>query len=94
MNCFGCGREVSVARKVKIRRWCDYEAWRGGPDSASYLAFEEEMTFRWGVVCPSCYLTLDNETGAAEISGRMFNLAAASRGDRARTITTSQYLAW
>jgi hypothetical protein len=46
MNCFCCGREVFVARKVKIRRWCEYEAWRGGPDSASYKAFEETMTYR------------------------------------------------
>jgi hypothetical protein len=52
------------------------------------------MTYRWGVVCPGCYLTLDNSSGAAEISGRFFNLASASRGDRARTIGVQEYLQW
>jgi hypothetical protein len=94
MNCFCCGREILIARKVKIRRWCDYEAWRGGPESAAYKAYEEEMTYRWGVVCPGCYLTLDNSSGAADIAGQFFNLAGASRGDRARTIGVQQYLQW
>jgi hypothetical protein len=63
MNCFCCGREVAIARKVKIRRWCSYEEWRGGPESAAYKAYEEQMTHRWGGVCPGCYMTL--ETAAA-----------------------------
>ena len=43
---------------------------------------------------PRCYLTLDNSSGAADISGQFFTLAGASRGDRARTIGVEQYLRW
>jgi hypothetical protein len=94
MNCFCCGREVAIARKVKIRRWCSFDEWRGGPESAAYKAYEEQMTHRWGIVCPGCYMTLDNSSGAAQIAGSFFNLAGASRDDRARTITLAQYLDW
>jgi hypothetical protein len=86
MNCFCCGRQVAIARKVKIRRWLEFEEWQGGPQSAAYKAYLRETTYRWGTVCPGCYLALDNETGAADIGGACFTIAGSSRRDRARTI--------
>ena len=90
MICYCCGRELSSARKVKLRPWLD--GWGpGGPDSAAYKSFVEEMTYRWAVICQACYSILDNYSGRAEVSGRLFNLAGASRGDKARTIDEAKY---
>jgi hypothetical protein len=94
MNCFCCGRSVAIARKVKIRRLLEFEERQGGPDSAAYKAYLEETTYRWGIVCPACYLALDNEVGAAEIDGRFFTIAGTSRHDRARAMDEEQYLTW
>ena len=44
------------------------------------------MTYRWAVVCQACYSTLDNATGLAEVGGKPFNIAGASRGDSAARI--------
>jgi hypothetical protein len=76
---------------VKLRPWRDYDPRCGGPDSPVYKSYQEETTYRWAVICQGCYLTLDNETGLAEIAGKLFNLAGASRGDKAATINEEQY---
>ncbi len=90
MWCYCCNREMTSARKVKLRPWRDN--WGpGGPDSAAYKSYEEEMTYRWGVICQACYSTLDNEAGLAEVAGKLFNLAGASRGDKAATIDEAKY---
>jgi len=91
MTCYCCAREMTSARKVKLRPWRDYEVSQGGPDSAAYKSYEEEMTFRWAVICQACYSTLDSYSGLAEVSGRLFNLAGASRGDKAATIDEAKY---
>ncbi len=90
MTCYCCGREMTSARKVKLRPWRD-DWGPGGPDSAAYKSIVEEMTFRWAVICQACYSTLDNYSGRAEVSGRLFNLAGASRGDKAATIDEAKY---
>ncbi len=90
MRCYRCDREMTSARKVKLRPWRD--GWGdGGPDSAAYKSFVEDMTYRWGVICQACYSTLDNEAGLAEVAGKLFNLAGASRGDKAATIDEAKY---
>ena len=76
---------------MKLRPWREYDATQGGPDSAAYQSYEEEMTYRWAVICQACYSTLDNYSGRAEVSGRHFNIAGASRGDRAATIDEAKY---
>jgi hypothetical protein len=83
MRCYCCDREAPVARKVKLRPWRDFDLSLGGPESAAYLSHKEEMTFRWAAVCLECYRALDNGTGRASVGGREFNLAFASRGDKA-----------
>lgn len=52
-----------------------------------------EMTFRWAVLCLGCYRRLDNECGAGEIGGRLFNLAGSSRGDKAAVLNEAKYQA-
>jgi hypothetical protein len=94
MECFCCGQEMAIARKVKIRRWCRFSPVTYGPRSAAYQAYKEQMTCRWGVICGDCYRILDNYCGAAEIRGQTFNLAGASRSDRARSINEDQYQEW
>jgi len=59
--------------------------------SAAYKSIVEEMTYRWAVICQACFSTLDNYSGLAEVSGRLFNLAGASRGDRAATYDDAKY---
>ena len=85
---------MALARKVKLRVWRDYDADQGGPDSAAYQAYKEEMTFRWAVICLSCYARLNNDFGAAEINGREFGLAGSSRGDKAAVVNEAQYRAF
>ncbi len=94
MQCYCCDRRLASARKVKLRPWRDFDPERCGPDSAGYKSYEEDMTFRWAVICQPCYSTLDNYAGMAEIGGREFNLAGTSRGDKATTIDEVEYLAF
>lgn len=93
MDCDCCDRQLSSARKVELRPWGrDYDPSHGGPESPAYKSYVEEMTFRWAVICQACYSILDNYTGRAAIGGNLFNLAGASRGDRAATIDEAKYL--
>jgi hypothetical protein len=94
MRCYCCNAAVSLARKVKLRPWREFDPRLGGPDSAAYQVYREEMTYRWAVVCHACYRLLDDEDGRAEIGARTHNLASASRGDRAAVINEEQYQAW
>lgn len=85
---------MSLARKVKLRPWREYHSEAGGPETAAYVSFREEMTFRWAVICQVCYRILDNDMGLGEIGCRRFNLAGASRGDRAVMLADAKYLAF
>ena len=76
---------------MKLRRWREYDPRQGGPNSAAYKSYEEEMTYRWAVICQACYSTLDNAVGLAEVAGDTYNLAGLSRGDRATTIDERKY---
>ena len=49
----------------------------------AYAFYQKEMTYRWAVICQSCYAQLDNEMGLGLIGVRRFNLAGVSRGKRA-----------
>jgi len=60
--CYCCGREIHVARKVRVRRLTDLSE-PSSKDRPAALAVVEQNTYRWGVVCPPCYLCLDNEVG-------------------------------
>jgi hypothetical protein len=91
MRCYCCNHELTSARKVKLRPLPDFDPSRGGPDSATYMAYREETTYRWAVICHACYSTLDNYRGDAEIARRMFTMAGASRGDKATTIDEAKY---
>lgn len=91
MKCYCCDREMTLARKVKLRPWRAHDPRSGGHDSPAYQSFREEMTFRWAVICQACYSILDNIGGLAEIGRDTFNLAGSSRGDRAATIDEGQY---
>lgn len=90
MNCYCCGREIATARKVKIRGWPDVHGpfEPNSPASASYV---EELTYRWAVICQPCYSILDNWIGQAKIDGKSYNIAGASRVDRAATIDAEKY---
>ena len=91
MRCCCCDREMKSARKVKLRRWREYDPRQGGPDSATYKSYQEEMTYRWSVICQACYSAVDNAVGLAEVAGDIYNLAGSSRGDRATTIDERKY---
>ena len=93
MECFCCDQEMTVARKVKIRRWCRFPA-ADGPLSAAYEVYQEQMTYRWSVICGDCYRILDSYYGAAAIRGQTFSLSGTSRSDRARSINEEQYQKW
>ena len=76
MQCFCCNRELTLARKVKIRRLVDYDPTRGGRESLAYQAYEEETKYRWSVICQGCYSTIDGDVlGCANIGGKTFSLA-------------------
>ena len=94
MRCYCCDKETSVARKVMLRPWREIDPSLGGPESAAYLSYKEEMTFRWAFICHTCYRTLDNEMGVAEVGSRCFNLAGASRGDKAAVVDETKYQAF
>src|SRR5262245_51435931 len=89
-----CDQETTLARKVKLRGIRDYDPGSGGPDSAAYLAYREETTFRRAVICPACYAQLDNSCGIAQIGGRTFGLAGTSRGDKAAVVDETKYRAF
>jgi hypothetical protein len=97
MQCYCCQQDIQVARKVKLRPWRFFGP---DPDRASsvssqvrYQSYVEEMTYRWAFICNACYRRLDNETGLAQIPGRgLFNLAGASRGDKAAVVDEAKYL--
>jgi hypothetical protein len=94
MECFCCDQEMTVARKVKIRRWCQFSPALYVLRPAGYQAYNEQMTYRWGVICEECYCILDNCVGVAEIRGQTFSLAGASLLGRARSINEDQYQMW
>src|SRR3954466_3475196 len=91
MECYCCGTAIPTGRKVKIRPWRHIDRDVALTNTAAYMAYVEELTYRWSVICQACYSTLDNEIGLAEISGRLFNIAGASRGDKATTIDEAKY---
>ncbi len=45
-------------------------------------------------MCLACYRTLDNHNGNAEIGAKAFNIAGASRGDKAAIIDETKYEKW
>jgi hypothetical protein len=92
--CYCCGAEIAVGRKVKLRPWRDFDPASGGPDSAAYMTYKEEMTYRWAFVCEDCYAKLDSPDGRAEIHGRDFTMAGQSRGGKATVKTDAEYRAF
>ncbi len=93
IQCYCCATEMARAREVKLRVWHNGNpTW--SPNSAAYLSYKEDMTYRWAVVCQACFQRLDNESGVAEIGGRLFNLAGASRGDKAAVLNEAKYQAF
>jgi hypothetical protein len=94
VRCYCCDTEVSVGRKVKLRPALELDEPPSSLDDPAYQFYCKEMTFRWAVVCQPCYRTLDNDCGVGEIGGRLFGLAGASRGDKARVINEDAYRAW
>ena len=94
VRCFCCDAEMKLARKVKLQAWREYCAEAGGLASAAYTSFREEMTFRWAFVCLACDRGRDTTFGVGEVGGRLFNLAGASRGDRAAVVNEAKYQAF
>jgi hypothetical protein len=64
------------------------------PDDPAYRFYAKEMTYRWAFICQACYRILDNEVGLAEIGAKTFNLAGASRGDKAAIVDEAKYQAF
>jgi len=100
MRCYCCDAEISLARKVKLRRLIDWEPsttdvsdWTE-TDWKAYRVYKEQLTYRWAFVCHVCYRLLDNNCGAAEIGARVFNIAGASRHDKAAVINEAKYQAF
>lgn len=100
MRCFCCDAEINLARKVKIRQWIHFTPEKtriqdGDEfDFTPYLAYREQVTYRWAVICQVCYRLLDNHIGTAEIGDKEYNMSMASRLDRANTINEEKYQAW
>ncbi len=94
MTCFCCNQIVDVAKKVKIRRLITFDPSRGGPDSPEYMAYVEECTYRWGVVCIPCYRNLDSPDGTYLVEEKVFNIAFSSRHDKAPSISKDKYEQW
>ncbi len=93
MRCYCCTRAIDLARKVKLRAWRqDFP--HGGPGCPAYLSYQEDTTFRWAVICQACYGCLDNAIGLGVIGDRGFNLAGASRGDKAAVVNEAKYRAF
>ena len=85
---------MAVARKAKVRHAPHYDPARGGPESAAYQSYAEELTYRWAVVCPGCYAQLDSPAGVATLGGKFFTMAGQSRRGRAVTLTEETYRVW
>ncbi|MCI0460287.1 MAG: hypothetical protein L0Z62_25320, partial [Gemmataceae bacterium] len=93
MRCYCCAAEMALARKVKLRPFRD-DIPQGGPNSVAHQSFLKDLTFRWAVICQACYGRLDNEIGVGAIGDRLFNLAGASRGDKAAVLNEAKYQAF
>ncbi len=95
MRCFCCDLYLRIARKVKLRsgEFDSFDPSMGGPDSAAYKRYKEDMTFRWAFICNECYRTIDNpdNLGSGEIAGRMYNMAMRSRNDKAAVVDEAKY---
>jgi hypothetical protein len=94
MNCFCCANGIELAKKVKIRRLIECTSPKDSKDSIQYMAYVEETTYRWSVICVPCYLVLDNRQGGDEINGQFFTIAACSRNDKARLMDSTAYQKW
>jgi len=95
MRCWCCDREIRLARKVKVRPWRQFvPQGEFDPNDPAYAFYEKEMTYRWAVICQGCYARLDNAVGVAAIGARLFNLAGASRRDRAPVLDEAKYQAF
>lgn len=90
MRCYCCDAEVKIGRKVKLRPWRDFDPEK----EQGYEFYEKEMTYRWAFVCLQCYRNLDSADGRAMILGKAFNIAGASRGDKASVIDEKKYQTW
>lgn len=77
-----------------VRRLIDYDPSRGGLGSPQYMAYCEETTYRWSVVCMHCYIQLNSPSGGCEINDKLFTIDARSRQDRASTIGVKDYEKW
>jgi hypothetical protein len=91
MQCFCCGTEMTNGRKAKVRRNVEIlrcDTW------AAFESYKEQTTYRWCVVCESCYRMLDSYYGVAVINGQHFGMSGSSRGEKARKMTEEQYRTW
>ena len=93
MRCYCCDLELKIARKVKLRSgdFDSYDPSMGGPDSPANHRYVEDLTYRWAFICNECYRTLDNYEGRARIAGKFYNIAGASRGDKAAVVNQAKY---
>ena len=64
----------------------------GGPDSATFISYKEDTTFRWAVICEECYCAIDNRFGVEAIGFNNFNLAGVSRAGKATIIDEAKYV--
>ena len=94
MRCYCCAAEVRLARKVKLRPWRLFELAPSSPDDPAYLFYCKEMIYRWAFICQACYRVLDNSQGLAEIGAQRFNLAGASRRNKAAIVDEAKYQAF
>src|SRR5262245_20681815 len=94
MRCYCCDAEIGLARKVKLRAWRNPELPPTSPDDPAYVFYHREMTYRWAFICQPCYRVLDNESGLVEIRAKTFNLAGATRGDKAAIVDGAKYEAF
>jgi hypothetical protein len=94
MRCYCCAAESPVARKVKLRPWLVYDGSANVPDVSGDQFRRRLKNYRWTVICLACYRLLDNERGVAEVGGRWFNIADASRGDKAAILDEANDQQW
>ena len=91
MQCYACDSKISKARKVKLRVVKNFDPRLGGPDSAAFISYKEDTTFRWAVICEECYCCIDNYCGVEAIGFNSFNLAGVSRAEKATIIDEAKY---